>query len=490
MRTRAILLAFALAATGAEAEERTIAVDTAGSLGALNEDLHGTTQGSANQGVIDRLAAIRQRHIRIDTWFEQGVYDCASAPDFTALDDRVESVRATGAEPLVIIDYMPPCLSRYTGPTFGNPPQPDPSRHPPSDYDAWEVLVQTTIHHLATTPGLDVRWFEAWNEPNLPQFFQGTIADYLSIFDRIEKALGDVRAETGLDLRLGGPAIAFPDPVWLSTFLAHVVANHRRLDFVSWHWYASYPLFGPLVGEPPFSIPPANVENPATKPRDYADHTAFVRSLVDAAWAARSDAAPKPFLWIDEWNLNAGRDARHDSSEAAAFAAAALDHMLRAGLDRASFFNVEDAADLNFNQGMFFFHRGTPPDGTPKPVYATFRFFSRMRGERLPVAVGPLFDADAEGIASLALQQDNLGAIAARDATGGITVLVYNWSPRLDRPETVTLAFPGPVTGTLEILPAGADDGDDVTPPAAVAGQTITFPLDDSSLAFLAVEEP
>lgn len=478
MRTALAVLLFAtLAAGDAGAASRIVTVGPA-PLGPLNRDLGGTTQGSGDPAVIAALAAVAPATIRVDMWLDQGAYDCVHPPDFSAVDERVRNARRAGAEPLVIVDYMPACLSRYRGPSFGG--EPDPKAQPPADARAWNALVRAAVDHLASTAGLDVRRFEAWNEPNLPQFFQGTLADYLDLFDGIHDAVASVAAERRLPLEIGGPAIAFPDPTWLAAFLAHVVDRGERLDFVSWHWYASYPLFGPLVGTPPFSVPPANVPNPLLKTRDYADQTAYVRALVHAAWSGRAD--PEPKLWIDEWNLNAGRDARHDTSEDAAFAASALDWMLRGGLDRASFFNVQDAVDANFNQGMFFL------DGRPKPVYATFRFWSRLAGERITAEVGPVFDPASAGLSRLAAQADDVGVIATRSG-GRMAVLLYNWSPRFKRSENLSVVFPRPVAGGLEILPASAATAADVVPSAPVAGSRIPLVLDDSSVAFLDVEE-
>ena len=458
----AALLSCALLVTPAFAA-RIVTVDVSRSLGALNRELGGVTQGSANPAVNAALASIGVPHIRIDTWFDLSGVDCVNPPDFGALDARVANVRAAGAEPLVIIDYMPACLSRYTGPRLGG--EPDPTRQPPASYDAFEALVYATVRHLARD--LAVRWFEAWNEPDFPQFFQGTLLDYLDVYDRIEKAVRRVEQEESVELRLGGPATLFPDPLWIPAFIAHVALENRKLDFVSWHWYASYPLFGPIVTTPFGPFPPVTIENPLTKPRDYADHTELVRSWVKSAWALRTDGAAQPLLWLDEWNLNSGRDPRHDTDEDAAFAAAALDWMLRGGLDRASLFNVEDSTDPNFNQGMFFNRPGDSGPARPKPVFATFEAWSRLESERVALAVD--HDAGFDGALAFVTQQDNVGGIASRSDDGKrLTILLYNWSPRLKRHES------------LEVRVIGA--GESVAP--------IDVELDDSQIRFLEVALP
>src|SRR5262249_13812395 len=160
--------------------------------------------------------------------------------------------------------------------------------------------------------------------------------------------------------------------------------------------------------------PPFTVENPLTKARDYADQTMLVRGWVEAAWRLRGDGAPPPLSWIDEWNLNSGRDPRHDTAEDGAFAAAALDWMLRGGLDRASLFNVEDSTDPSFNQGMFFNRPGDTGAARPKPVYATFEAFRRLESERVALRVGPVPDLGGNGLEQFLTLQDDVGGIATR----------------------------------------------------------------------------
>ncbi len=462
------LLALPLLGAG----ERRIVLDLDHPLGPLNREILGTAKGSENPATIELLRQARFPHIRIDASLEEVGSDCARPPDFTKLDARIRSVRAAGAEPLVILSYTPACMSRYPGPSFGG--QPDPTKHPPRDRVAYAALVRATVERAATTPGLDVRWFEAWNEPDVPQFFQGTILEYLDLYETIAGAVEDVRGTTGLDLKLGGPAAFVPDPLLLVALLDRVVSRGLRLDFVSWHWYANYPLIGPILGEPPLTIPPLTIENPLLDPSFYGDQVRLVRALVAAAWSRRTDGAARPFLWLDEWNLDAGHDLRHDTTEAAAFAASAVRAMLDAGLDRSSFFTATDLEDPNFNQGMFF------PDGTPKPVYAFFRLWSRLEELRLAARTTPA--------------ASHVGAIASRSPDGKrLTALLYNWRPLLGRTEQLRIEIAGlagrSATGTLHRLPSGAStgfDGDLVSEP--VDTMPLRVSLENASIALLELE--
>ncbi|MGH7855858.1 MAG: hypothetical protein ACREQY_00900, partial [Candidatus Binatia bacterium] len=116
MRASILTLAAILAGAAPALAARIVTIG-AGDLGPLNRQLGGTTHGSANVLVKQKVADLGVPHIRIDTWLDTGPYACVKdsegrpVVDFTAIDERVQNVRDTGAEPLVIVDYMPRCLS-------------------------------------------------------------------------------------------------------------------------------------------------------------------------------------------------------------------------------------------------------------------------------------------------------------------------------------------------------------------------------------------
>ncbi|MBI4728804.1 MAG: hypothetical protein HY775_04795, partial [Acidobacteria bacterium] len=61
--------------------------------------------------------------------------------------------QASGAEPMMILDYMPAWLAL----TFPGDPR-TPAHLPPSDFDRWEEVVREGVRHFAVDLG--VRWFE------------------------------------------------------------------------------------------------------------------------------------------------------------------------------------------------------------------------------------------------------------------------------------------------------------------------------------------
>lgn len=292
-----------------------------------------------------------------------------------------------GAEPLVILSYMPPWLARHGGP--GDPR--DPTRVAPSNYDAWEELVGTVVEELVTADDDPAYRFEVWNEPDLPVFWQDSQAAFLRLARRTHRAVASVAAErSSLPIEIGGPAAAFADPAWIVPYAETVRAEGLPLDFVSWHHYGNSPFLGPDGAEAtvPEELQPAypliGRENPLTTPTAYRHQVELVRSWIDAALAGDS---ADPYLTIDEWNLSAGGfDTRHDTNVGAAFAAGVLMEMEAAELDAADFYRAADEPV----EGSEDPRRGdwglVDGHGRRKPVWWVFDWWRETSGTRLAVS--------------------------------------------------------------------------------------------------------
>lgn len=153
---------------------------------------------------------------------------------FTYLDQVVDAYLELGIRPFLELGFMPSALASGERTVFwwrGNVT-------PPRSYRAWAGLVRATVTHLVERYGLDeVRgWpIEVWNEPNLPQFWQGADAGaYHRLYEYSANAVKEVDAE----LRVGGPAISPGSDEWLDSFADFVVSRNVPIDFVSRHAYA------------------------------------------------------------------------------------------------------------------------------------------------------------------------------------------------------------------------------------------------------------
>jgi hypothetical protein len=210
--------------------------------GPTNEQLLGLVWNSGAN--IQALAPIHPPTVRIDANLEsrsRGPGDL----DLSGLLARIAEVRSVGAEPLVLLSYMP----RWLGEPNANGHSA--TRVAPYDLDLWQDLVEETVRTVATAPAPAYR-FEVWNEPDLPIFWQDTPEAFADMAVRTHRAVAAVKAETGLPLEVGGPALAIGGEAFsdifadiLTPYVTRVVAAGLPLDFVSWHDYANAPYLGP-----------------------------------------------------------------------------------------------------------------------------------------------------------------------------------------------------------------------------------------------------
>ena len=353
---------FAPAPQASAAQTVTITVDAGAELGPTNPRLLGI---GWNTGSLDGVAPLAPPMVRIDA----SLHEASIGPNelnLKPLKERVAAVRAIGAEPHVILSYMPPWLAR-TGP--GDPR--DLTKVAPEDFDVWQALIEDVVTQLATA-AQPARRFEVLNEPDLPVFWQDMPSDFLELAKRTTAAVRAVEAShPGLDLEIGGPATAFPDPIFIIPYWLDT-----NPDFVSWHFYGNHPFFGPDGNEGfvPDSVYQANARrNAFMTPREFGAQVDMVRSWVG------DDVE----LAIDEWNVAAGGfDTRHDTHEGAAFDAAVLTEMENADLDAADFYRSGDTPGEP-RGGEWGLVDGS---GSRKPAWWVFDAWRVTAGTRVGVA--------------------------------------------------------------------------------------------------------
>lgn len=403
-------------AAATPARDTVLEVDASARLGPLNRRLIGL--GWHPDGpTLTTVGELRPRLVRIDAGLED-LSPARGVLHIQPLLDRVAAVRAVGGEPLVILSYMPAWLGAPNA--HGR----DPTRVPPADADAWEQLIHDVVRAVATAPAPAHR-FEAWNEPDIPIFWQDTPKAWADTVSLSARAVARVEAETDLHLAFGGPASAFPDPVYLGVFLQTLRDRSLPLDFVSWHYYANVPFLGPDGNEFPATEPIHPVigrPNPLASPASYGPQVSAMRDWTDAYLAG--SGSPRPELVLDEWNLSSGGfDRRHDTHEGAAFDAGALIEMQHAGLDESAFFQAGDSPPpAGSSTDGYGGHGLVTTSGHRKPAWWTFWLWQRQADERVRV-VG------ADGA-------DGLWAIATR-GPGRVTILVASFSA--SRPTARTL---------------------------------------------------
>lgn len=398
---------------GASSQRVTTVVVGSKTIGTINENLIGVNH--VVSGSTSALAAIGTRWARTDVSFEGSTsagpdYDCTTGVWNPAdLDSRVALDEEAGATPELLVDYTPSCLATDT-PAGDNPNYMPPDIGP--DQAKWQALVYQMAVHEITAEG--VRVFEVWNEPNLGQFFLGTMQQYLNLYKDTAEALEEAATATGVSIEVGGPAlgeIAAVDTTWITALASFAVANDLPLDFVSWHLYANSPDLGPEGSSYPNGVcltrhpPDLPCYNPSLSANDYKVQTDEVRAALAAFPTLH------PALWIDEWNINAGYDPRMSGPYGASFVAAVLHKAQGAGLDRMDYyFTADDASDPEGNWGLL------NSDMTPKPSYYAMEMWHEMAGSELGV------DVERWDKAS------QVDAIASTSG-GAVNVMVNNFVP-------------------------------------------------------------
>lgn len=374
----AVSLVVLAAGVPAQAQGERVVVDAARTVGRSNDALLGV---GWNTGEIERVAPLEPPLVRIDSRLESA----APAPgviELATVLDKVARVRAIGGEPLVILFATPAWLGAERAATCTPdavffPEGCNPTLVAPSDLDAWQDLIAEVVRTLATAPSPAYR-FEVWNEPDLPVFWHDTREAFLATAAATHRAVREVASATGLPIRIGGPGASRPEGV--ASYVESIAAAGLPLHFVSWHWYANYPFLGPDGAEG--NIDPALYEalkgvNPDATPAVYGEQARDLRAELAPVLAT---AGLDPDFLIDEWNLSAGGlDRRHDSHEGAAFVAASLIEMERAGLDGAAYYRSNSDRELPGDWGL------VDPEGRKKPAWWVFRAFEAATGDLLAV---------------------------------------------------------------------------------------------------------
>ncbi|MFF3848764.1 glycosyl hydrolase [Streptomyces sp. NPDC002328] len=284
---------------------------------------------------------------------------------FTYVDQVVDSYLALGIRPFLELGFMPSELAAGEQTVFwwrGNVT-------PPRSHREWAALVTATLRHLVDRYGLDeVRaWpIEVWNEPNLPDFWQG--ADEKA-YHRLYEVTAHAVKEVDAGLQVGGPAISPGADDWLDRFAEHCDDRDVPVDFVSKHAYTSGPARHVPFGVHQTLAPASGLLDQFATPRERLK-------------GSRLGELP---VHITEFNSSYRPDnAVHDT----AFHAAYLAPVLAAGGDLVDSFSYWTFSDVFEEIGVptALFHGGfglLTHRQVRKPAYHLYAFMARMGAELL-----------------------------------------------------------------------------------------------------------
>jgi beta-xylosidase len=385
-----------------------IQVDASKHLGEFPSHQRGFSQGGEGQMMqqgyfkkaMNIMSEIHPAYIRIDHLYDyygvlsfddegQAVYD------FSELDRIVNAIIDAGAEPLMTLSYTPPALAN--GSVY----------IPPTDLDAWEALVYETVKYYNVERGLNIQYWELWNEPNHTGFWNGTIQEYLDLYSATVRGLK--RADPSA--WIGGPATAssiasaptfyrFEEENWFTALINHANKNNLPLDFVSWHLYS-------------------------TAPQAYA-----LNISIHEDWLSNLD--PRPPMLLTEWNIVAGKSATMDNGKSVSHLAQTLSILSDSNLEQAYYFEpIDGGDDWVKSWGLI------RADGTQKASYYAFSLFDQLDGIQL------FIESNHPNIGAMASQSDD------------VVILVWN---NTASSETASLLVDGMTVTSATINVQGVDE--------------------------------
>jgi len=237
----ASLLSFAPLHAASSATEP-IFIDASNIIGTIKR-LNDVDNGPLCQhGVVDLSRYYKElgvRNVRLHDvpWSYDDVLDIEYVfPDWKADPDRPENYNFTQSDYYVktITDLGISIIFRLGYSAEGRTSVPH--NAPPVSYDKWANIAAHIARHYnqgwANGLHANIRYWEIWNEPDIPSFWSGTPEQYYRLYETTTKALKAVDPS----IKVGGPAMA-GNLFFFEGFLKYCRQRHLSVDFVSWHIY-------------------------------------------------------------------------------------------------------------------------------------------------------------------------------------------------------------------------------------------------------------
>ncbi|MBI2641836.1 hypothetical protein HYW87_04580 [Candidatus Roizmanbacteria bacterium] len=388
-----------------------LVIDAGKLVGTIPTRWKALAQGGEEKGVrmlgnvIPQIAQLYPRYIRIDHIYDY--YDVVKRDQngslaffWDKLDETVCDIYHTGAKPFFVLGYMPQALSGDE--TLVSKPK---------DWNEWAFLVQKTVERYS---GKDTRlcngqirdfwlidiYYEVWNEPDLETFGKWSIhggdKDYKLLYSY--SSLGAKSAQNVNHFFLGGPTTTALYRNWITVFLAYVIENNLRLDFISWHHYSK-------------------------NSDDFVDDMSNINSFLAEERFLPYQSRPKI---ISEWGFDSNPNPTADSNVGAAYTVASIRNFIDQQFELAVLFEVKDGPSPRW--GILSY------EGNKKPRFQALSLLNQLKGYRLFV--------DGEGTYVTAL---------ASYLNGAITLVLVNYDPRELNNELVPIQFISLQSGTYSM---------------------------------------
>ena len=292
--------------------------------------------------------------------FEADVNDPQSY-DFSLTDYYIKSVASLGAEMTYRLGYS--AEWKYHPPIHNVPPK---------DFAKWAAICARIVQHYnqgwANGHHYNIKYWEIWNESDLPTFWVGAPEEYYRLYEVTAKTLKGVDP----NLKVGGPSVA-AYLRFLDGFLKYCADRKVPLDFVSWHRYAR-------------------------QPNEVVSRAAKIQELLDKHGFSKVESI------LDEWNYfpadwdRQEKDAKYRKdlfeNQAGGPPGAAFDASVLIDLQDTT------VAITDFYQGTNMFWGGLFDEfGVPRKPYFTFKAFKSLLGTPERIAAS---GSDKDGFAVIA----------------------------------------------------------------------------------------
>jgi hypothetical protein len=281
--------------------------------------------------------------------------------DFSLTDYYLKSIFALGATVTFRLGYS--AEWEYHPPIHNAPP---------SDYAKWAAICVNVIKHYnagwANGYHYNIKYWEIWNESDIPNFWRGTPEEYYRLYEITSKAIKSYDP----NLKVGGPTLASSLP-FLEGFLAYGKSHNFPLDFASWHMYAS-------------------------QPKDVVSKAAKVQELLDKYGFSKAESV------LDEWNYFPGdwHSQEVDAKYRRELFVTQMGGPLGASFDASVLIGLQDSsvAIADFYQGTNMFWGGLFDEfGVPFKAYFAFKAFKTLLATPQRVSVT---GSDVNGVAAIA----------------------------------------------------------------------------------------